>query len=110
MAVLERSRALNDAGTLDLRAAAGVHRDADGGLSLDHEAGDAVSFTDRHPRLGTVITLLLGPLLFGNQLVSLFGASEQSAQQLAVEYPSVVFAGRDRSGVLPAARGPLRRD
>jgi hypothetical protein len=80
-------RALDDAGKLELRAAAIVHRDADGRLSLDHETGDAVSFTDRHPRLGAVITLLLGPLdtlLFGNQLVSLFGASEQTAEELAV--------------------------
>ena len=49
--------------------------------------GDAVSFTDRHPRLGAVITLLLGPLdtlLFGNQLVALFGATEQTAEELAV--------------------------
>ena len=34
-----------------------------------------------------MITLLLGPLdtlLFGNQLVSLFGATERSAEELAV--------------------------
>lgn len=85
--VLETLRTLNEAGKLDLHAAAIVHRDADGRLSLAHETGDAVSFTDRHPRLGAVVTLLLGPLdtlLFGNQLVSLFGATEQSAEQLAV--------------------------
>jgi hypothetical protein len=80
-------RALDEGGKLELRAAAIVHRDADGKLSLDHETGDAVSFTDRHPRLGAVITLLLGPLdtlLFGNQLVSLFGTTEQTAEELAV--------------------------
>lgn len=85
--VLETLRALDEAGTVELRAAAMVHRDSDGRLSLDQETGDAVSFVDRHPRLGAVITLLLGPLdtlLFGNQLVSLFGAAEQSAEQLAV--------------------------
>jgi hypothetical protein len=85
--VLDTLRALNDAGTLHLRAAALVHRDVDGRLSLNHETGDAISFTDRHPRLGAVITLLLGPLdtlLFGNHLVSLLGAAEQSAEQLAV--------------------------
>lgn len=85
--VLDALRALDHAGTLELRAAAIVHRDEDGRLSLDHETGDAVSFTDRHPRLGAVVTLLLGPidtLLFGNQLVSLFGATEQTAEELAI--------------------------
>lgn len=85
--VLDALRGLDDAGKLELRAAAIVHRDADGRLSVDHETGDAVSFTDRHPRLGTLLTVLLGPidtLLFGNQLVSLFGATEQSAEELAV--------------------------
>ena len=46
-----------------------------------------MAFADRHPRLGALITLLLGPLdtlLFGNQLVSLFGATERSAEELAV--------------------------
>jgi hypothetical protein len=84
---LDALRALDDAGTLELRAAAIVHRDAEGRLSLDHETGDAVSFTDRYPRLGAVITLLLGPLdtlLFGNQLVALFGATERTAEELAV--------------------------
>lgn len=84
---LDTLHALDDGGKLELRAAAIVHRDDDGKLSLDHETGDAVSFTDRHPRLGAVVTLLLGPLdtlLFGNQLVSLFGASEQTAEELAV--------------------------
>lgn len=85
--VLDTLRALDDAGKLELRAAAVVRRDADGHLSLDDEIGDAVAFADRHPRLGALITLLLGPLdtlLFGNQLVSLFGASERSAEELAV--------------------------
>jgi len=85
--VLDALRALDEAGALELRAAAIVHRDADGHLSLDHETGDAVAFTDRHPRLGALVTLLLGPLdtlLFGNQLVSLFGATERSAEELAV--------------------------
>lgn len=85
--VLDTLRALHDAGTLELRAAAIVHRDGNGRLSLDHETGDAVAFTERHPRLGAVITLLLGPLdtlLFGNQLVSLLGATEQSAEEAAV--------------------------
>ena len=80
--VVDTLQALDAEGALELRAAAVVRRDADGRLSLDHEAGDAVSFADRHPRLGAVITLLLGPfdtLLFGNQLVSLFGATERSA-------------------------------
>jgi hypothetical protein len=95
--VLDTLRALDDAGTLEVRAAAIVHRDADGRLTLDHETGDAVSFTDRHPRLGALITLLLGPvdtLLFGNQLVSLFGATEQSAEELAVGHlAQAVLAG-----------------
>lgn len=85
--VLHTLRALDKAGALELRAAAIVRRDANGHLSLDHETGDAVAFADRHPRLGAVITLLLGPLdtlLFGNQLVSLFGATERSAEELAV--------------------------
>jgi hypothetical protein len=85
--VLDTLQALDEEGALELRAAAVVRRDADGHLSLDHEAGDAVSFADRHPRLGAVVTLLLGPLdtlLFGNQLVSLFGATERSAEELAV--------------------------
>jgi hypothetical protein len=85
--VLDTLQALDEEGVLELRAAAVVRRDADGHLSLDHEAGDAVSFADRHPRLGAVVTLLLGPLdtlLFGNQLVSLFGATERSAEELAV--------------------------
>jgi len=85
--VLDTLRALDEAGALELRAAAIVHRDAEGHLSLDHEAGDAVAFADRHPRLGALVTLLLGPLdtlLFGNQLVSLFGATEHSAEELAV--------------------------
>ncbi len=99
---LDTLQALHEAGSLELRAAAivgyglivvaggsltFVRRDADGRLTLDHEAGDAVSFADRHPRLGAVVTLLLGPLdtlLFGNQLVSLFGATERSAEELAV--------------------------
>src|SRR3954452_19982196 len=85
--VLDALQALDEAGALELRAAAIVRRDADGHLSLDHETGDAVAFADRHPRLGAVITLLLGPLdtlLFGNQLVSLFGATERTAEELAV--------------------------
>jgi len=85
--VLDTLQALDEAGALELRAAAIVRRDPDGHLSLDHEAGDAVSFADRHPRLGAVVTLLLGPLdtlLFGNQLVSLFGATERTAEELAV--------------------------
>ena len=85
--VLDTLRALDAAGTLELRAAAIVHRDARGRLSLDHEVGDAVSFANRHPRLGALITVLLGPLdtlLFGNQLVSLFGATEQRPEELAV--------------------------
>jgi hypothetical protein len=84
---LDTLRTLDHAGALDLRAAAIVHREADGRLSLDHETGDAVSFADRHPRLGAIVTLLLGPLdtlLFGNQLVSLFGASEKTAEEFAV--------------------------
>ena len=84
---LDTLQALHEAGSLELRAAAIVRRDADGRLTLDHEAGDAVSFADRHPRLGAVVTLLLGPLdtlLFGNQLVSLFGATERTAEELAV--------------------------
>lgn len=87
--VLTALRSLDEDGTLELRAAAIVHRDADGRLALDHESGDAVSFADRHPRLGAVITLLLGPLdtlLFGNQLVALFGATEQSPEELAVRH------------------------
>ena len=85
--VLDTLRALHEEGALELRAGAIVRRDAEGHLSLDHEAGDAVSFADRHPRLGAVVTLLLGPLdtlLFGNQLVSLFGATERTAEELAV--------------------------
>jgi hypothetical protein len=85
--VLDTLQSLDEEGALELRAAAVVRRDADGHLSLDHEAGDAVSFADRHPRLGAVVTLLLGPLdtlLFGNQLVSLFGATERTAEELAV--------------------------
>jgi len=86
-AALATLQALHEAGSLELRAAAVVRRDEHGKLSLDHEAGDAVSFADRHPRLGAVVTLLLGPLdtlLFGNQLVSLFGATERTAEELAV--------------------------
>jgi hypothetical protein len=85
--VLDTLSALDEAGEVELRAAAIVARDADGKLSLDHETGDAISFSERHPRLGAVITLLLGPLdtlLFGNQLVSLFGASEQTPEELAI--------------------------
>ncbi len=85
--VLDTLTALDGAGELELRAAAIVARDADGKLSLDHETGDAISFSERHPRLGAVVTLLLGPLdtlLFGNQLVSLFGASEQTPEELAI--------------------------
>jgi hypothetical protein len=85
--VLDTLSALDEAGELELRAAAIVQRDADGKLSLDHETGDAISFTERHPRLGAVVTLLLGPLdtlLFGNQLVSLLGASEQTPEELAI--------------------------
>src|SRR5690349_12858346 len=78
-ATLDTLQALHEAGSLELRAAAVVRRDAHGKLSLDHEAGDAVSFADRHPRLGPVVTLL-----FGNQLVSLFGATERTAEELAV--------------------------
>ena len=84
---LDTLSALDEAGEVELRAAAIVQRDADGKLSLDHETGDAISFSERHPRLGAVITLLLGPLdtlLFGNQLVSLFGASEQTPEELAI--------------------------
>jgi len=86
-ATLDTLQALHEAGSLELRAAAVVRRDEHGKLSLDHEAGDAVSFAYRHPRLGAVVTLLLGPLdtlLFGNQLVSLFGATERTAEELAV--------------------------
>ncbi len=85
--VLDTLRALDDAGTLELRAAAIVRRAADGRLSLDDETGDAVAFADRHPRLGALLTLLLGPLdtlLFGNQLVSLVGATGRSAEELAI--------------------------
>src|SRR6185437_5042833 len=85
-ATLDTLQALHEAGSLELRAAAVVRRDAHGKLSLAHEAGVAVSFADRHPRLGAVVTLLLGPLdtlLFGNQLVSLFGATERTAEELA---------------------------
>jgi hypothetical protein len=85
--VLDTLRALHEEGALELRAAAIVHRDTDGHLSLGQETGDAVSFAERHARLGAVVTLLLGPLdtlLFGNQLVSLFGATERSAEELAV--------------------------
>ena len=84
---LDAVRALDAAGTLELRAAAIVHRSADGLLTLDHESGDSVSFAERHPRLGALVTLLLGPLdtlLFGNQLVALLGATEQSAEELAI--------------------------
>ena len=84
---LEVLEQLGSAGSLEVRAAAVVHRAADGTLTLDHEAGDAVSYADRHPRLGALITLLLSPidaLLFGNQLVSLYGATERSAEELAV--------------------------
>jgi hypothetical protein len=76
---LDTLQALHEAGSLELRAAAIVRRDADGRLTLDNEAGDAVSIADRHPRLGAVVTLL-----FGNQLVSLFGATERTAEELAV--------------------------
>ncbi|MFR9803828.1 hypothetical protein ACL02T_16230 [Pseudonocardia sp. RS010] len=85
--VLDALAALDGAGALELRAAAIVHRDTEGTLSLDHETGDAVSFAERHPRLGALVTLLLGPidtLLFGNQLVSLYGAAEQSPEELAI--------------------------
>jgi hypothetical protein len=85
--VLDTLSALDAAGEVELRAAAIVARDADGKLSLDHETGDAVTFVDRHPRLGALITLLLGPLdtlLFGNQLVALFGTTQQTAEELAV--------------------------
>ncbi|MCE3555164.1 hypothetical protein LWC33_27395 [Pseudonocardia sp. RS11V-5] len=85
--VLDVLGGLHDAGSLELRAAAIVHRDADGHLELDHEAGDALGFAERHPRLGALVTLLLGPidtLLFGNQLVSLYGATEQSPEELAI--------------------------
>src|ERR1700742_3799913 len=85
--VLDTLSALDEAGELELRAAAIVARDADGKLSLDHETGDAISFTERDPTLGAAITLLLGPLdtlLFGNQLVFLLGASEQTPEELAI--------------------------
>ncbi|GAA4541412.1 hypothetical protein [Pseudonocardia xishanensis] len=74
--------ALSALDSVQVRAAAVVHRFADGELSLDHETGDALSFTEKHPRLGALVTLLLGPidtLLFGNQLVSLYGAAAQQA-------------------------------
>jgi len=105
---LDTLQALHEAGSLELRAAAVVRRDEHGKLSLDHEAGDAVSFADRHPRLGAVVTLLLGPLdtlLFGNQLVSLYGAAEQSPEELAIGHLArTVPPGRHRG-----SRGRRRR-
>jgi hypothetical protein len=82
-------QALEGLDGVELRAAAVVSRDADGTLSLDHEAGDALTFTEKHPRLGALVTLLLGPidtLLFGNQLVALYGATEQSPEDLALRH------------------------
>lgn len=96
----EALSALRAADSIELRAAAIVHRAADGSLSLDEQTGDASTFADRHPRLGALVTLLLGPidtLLFGNQLVALYGASEtepaestigtgQSGEELALRH------------------------
>ncbi|WP_181781389.1 hypothetical protein [Pseudonocardia pini] len=82
-------RSLEGLDGVELRAAAIVSRDADGALSLDHEAGDALTFAEKHPRLGALVTLLLGPidtLLFGNQLVALYGATEQSPEDLALRH------------------------
>ena len=108
---LDTLRALDDAGTLELRAAAHVHRDANGRLSLDHETGDTVSFTDRHPRLGP-ITLLLGPLdtlLFGWLLVRV--QSEELPSQVTGlqrppgQDPSTAYGPETRrSGSVLAAR------
>jgi hypothetical protein len=85
----EALSALRASDAIELRAAAIVHRAADGTLSLDDQTGDALTFADRHPRLGALVTLLLGPidtLLFGNQLVALYGASEQSDEELALRH------------------------
>lgn len=82
-------KALRRLDTVELRAAAIVHRAADGRLTLDHEAGDALTFAERHPRLGALVTLLVSPidtLFFGNQLVSLYGATERSEEDLALRY------------------------
>jgi hypothetical protein len=85
----EALSALRASAAIELRAAAIVHRAADGSLSLDEQTGDALTFADKHPRLGALVTLLLGPidtLLFGNQLVALYGATEQSEEELALQH------------------------
>jgi len=81
--------ALSGLDSVEVLAAAVVHRSADGELSLDHETGDALTFAEKHPRLGALVTVLLGPidtLLFGNQLVALYGATEQSPEDLALRH------------------------
>ncbi|MCF7552071.1 hypothetical protein [Pseudonocardia sp. WMMC193] len=85
----EALSALRASDAIELRAAAIVHRAADGKLTLDEQTGDALTFADTHPRLGALVTLLLGPvdtLLFGNQLVALYGAAEQSEEGLALRH------------------------
>jgi uncharacterized membrane protein len=77
---------------LELRAAAVVHRSGDGRIRIEDLVGDVDTrwtLAERHPRLATLLTVLVGPLdtlLLGNSLVALAGAvAEPTPDELALE-------------------------
>lgn len=82
--VVETLTRLRSEGELELRAAATIHRSADGRISVEDQVADADADTDaepgparRHPRLAGLLAVLAGPLdtlLFGNSLMALAGA------------------------------------
>lgn len=80
-------------GAVELRAAAVIHRLADGRISIGDAVGDvdtAGTFAERYPRLATLLLALAGPLdtvLFGNSLMVLTGAlAELSSDEVALQH------------------------